>query len=89
MEEPRADEVRERVVGVGVWHTDFSVRDQFYPVPLPAVLGARGCRRGGPSGRARHQGQAGRPCGSHLLAVRYVQKLRAGQTGLLSAHVPV
>jgi aryl-alcohol dehydrogenase len=39
MEEPRADEVRVRVVGVGVCHTDFSVRDQFYPVPLPAVLG--------------------------------------------------
>lgn len=39
MEEPRADEVRVRVVGVGVCHTDFSVCDQLYPVPLPAVLG--------------------------------------------------
>jgi aryl-alcohol dehydrogenase len=45
MEEPRADEARVRVVGVGVGvgvglcHTDFSVCDQFYPVPLPAVLG--------------------------------------------------
>jgi aryl-alcohol dehydrogenase len=39
MEEPRVDEVLVRVVGAGVCHTDFSVRDQLYPVPLPAVLG--------------------------------------------------
>jgi NADPH:quinone reductase-like Zn-dependent oxidoreductase len=32
MEEPRADEVRVRVVGAGVCHTGFSLRDQLYPV---------------------------------------------------------
>lgn len=36
---PRPDEVLVRVVAVGVCHTDMIVRDQFYDVPLPAVLG--------------------------------------------------
>ena len=42
LDEPRADEVLVRVVGVGVCHTDLIVRDQWYPVPLPAVLGHEG-----------------------------------------------
>jgi aryl-alcohol dehydrogenase len=42
LEEPRADEVLVRVVGAGVCHTDLIVRDQWYPVPLPAVLGHEG-----------------------------------------------
>jgi aryl-alcohol dehydrogenase len=40
--EPRAGEVLVRIVGVGVCHTDLIVRDQWYPVPLPAVLGHEG-----------------------------------------------
>ena len=39
---PRPDEVLVRVVGAGVCHTDLIVRDQWYPVPLPAVLGHEG-----------------------------------------------
>lgn len=46
IEEPRAGEVRVRLVG-SVCHTDLIVRDQWYPVPLPAVLGRRGGRRRG------------------------------------------
>ncbi len=42
LEEPRADEILVRVTGVGVCHTDLSVRDQFYPTPLPCVLGHEG-----------------------------------------------
>lgn len=42
MEEPRADEVLVRIVGVGICHTDLKVRDQFRPVPLPIVLGHEG-----------------------------------------------
>lgn len=42
LEEPRSDEVVVRVVGAGVCHTDLIVRDQLYPVPLPAVLGHEG-----------------------------------------------
>jgi len=42
LEEPRAGEVRVRLVGSGVCHTDLIVRDQWYPVPLPAVLGHEG-----------------------------------------------
>ena len=41
-EEPRAGEVRVRVVGAGICHTDRSVRDQHIPTPLPAVLGHEG-----------------------------------------------
>ncbi len=42
LEEPRDDEVLVRVVATGVCHTDITVRDQYYPVPLPAVLGHEG-----------------------------------------------
>jgi aryl-alcohol dehydrogenase len=38
----REDEVLVRVVAVGICHTDLIVRDQWYPVPLPAVLGHEG-----------------------------------------------
>jgi aryl-alcohol dehydrogenase len=39
---PQDDEVLVRVVATGLCHTDLIVRDQFYPVPLPAVLGHEG-----------------------------------------------
>src|SRR5438309_488089 len=42
LDEPRADEVLVKVVGTGVCHTDLICRDQWYPVPLPAVLGHEG-----------------------------------------------
>jgi aryl-alcohol dehydrogenase len=42
LEDPRLDEVLIRIVGVGVCHTDMVVRDQYYPTPLPAVLGHEG-----------------------------------------------
>lgn len=40
--DPRPGEVIVRMVGSGVCHTDLIVRDQWYPVPLPAVLGHEG-----------------------------------------------
>ena len=40
--DPRGNEVLVRVVATGMCHTDMIVRDQFYPVPLPAVLGHEG-----------------------------------------------
>ncbi|SIO85034.1 NAD(P)-dependent alcohol dehydrogenase [Nocardiopsis sp. JB363] len=42
LEGPRRDEVLVRVVGVGICHTDMSIRDEHLPVPLPAVLGHEG-----------------------------------------------
>lgn len=42
LEAPRDDEVLIEVVATGVCHTDIAVRDQYYPVPLPAVLGHEG-----------------------------------------------
>lgn len=42
LDEPRADELRVRVVASGVCHTDAIIRDQWYPVPLPVVLGHEG-----------------------------------------------
>jgi aryl-alcohol dehydrogenase len=40
--DPREDEVLVRNVGAGVCHTDLICRDQWYPVPLPAVFGHEG-----------------------------------------------
>lgn len=42
LDEPRADEVRVRMVATGVCHTDALVRDQALPTPLPVVLGHEG-----------------------------------------------
>lgn len=42
IEEPRDDEVLVRIAGVGVCHTDIVVRDQYFPTPLPAILGHEG-----------------------------------------------
>jgi len=42
LSELRGDEVLVRVSAVGICHTDLIVRDQWYPVPLPAVLGHAG-----------------------------------------------
>src|SRR5699024_2262735 len=42
LDEPRADEVTVRMVASGICHTDAIVRDQWYPTPLPAVLGHEG-----------------------------------------------
>jgi aryl-alcohol dehydrogenase len=39
---PRKDEVLVKVVAAGLCHTDLIDRDQYYPVPLPAVLGHEG-----------------------------------------------
>ncbi|KTT72255.1 alcohol dehydrogenase [Sphingomonas endophytica] len=39
---PQGGEVLVQIVAVGVCHTDIIVRDQYYPVPLPAVLGHEG-----------------------------------------------
>jgi aryl-alcohol dehydrogenase len=42
IEAPRADEVLIEIQGVGLCHTDLIARDQFIPIPLPAVLGHEG-----------------------------------------------
>jgi aryl-alcohol dehydrogenase len=40
--QPQHDEVLVKIVATGLCHTDLIVRDQYYPVPLPAVLGHEG-----------------------------------------------
>ena len=43
LEEPRHNEVRVRLVGSGVCHTDVAIRDQtIVPMPQPIVLGHEG-----------------------------------------------
>ena len=42
LERPRPDEVLVKIAGVGMCHTDLVVRDQYFPTPLPAVLGHEG-----------------------------------------------
>lgn len=42
IDKPKDGEVLVRIKAVGICHTDLIVRDQYYPVPLPAVLGHEG-----------------------------------------------
>jgi aryl-alcohol dehydrogenase len=42
VDELRGDELLVRVAACGICHTDLIIRDQWYPVPLPAVLGHEG-----------------------------------------------
>lgn len=42
VEDPRAGEVRVRIAGVGLCHTDLIFRDQLAPFALPGVLGHEG-----------------------------------------------
>ena len=42
LEDPRADEVRVRLVATGICHTDVAVRNQDVLLPLPMVLGHEG-----------------------------------------------
>jgi aryl-alcohol dehydrogenase len=42
LEAPQAGEVLVEIAGVGLCHTDLVARDQFIPIPLPAVLGHEG-----------------------------------------------
>jgi len=42
LREPKAHEVLVKMVATGLCHTDLIVRDQWFPTPLPAVLGHEG-----------------------------------------------
>ena len=42
LDDPQDGEVLVRVAAAGICHTDLIIRDQWYPVPLPAVLGHEG-----------------------------------------------
>lgn len=42
VDDPKPDELRVRMVATGVCHTDAIIRDQWYPVPMPVVLGHEG-----------------------------------------------
>lgn len=42
LDDPRPDEVLVKVMAAGICHTDLSARDQYLPIPLPAVLGHEG-----------------------------------------------
>lgn len=40
--EPDDDQILVKIVAVGICHTDLIVRDQYYPIPQPIVLGHEG-----------------------------------------------
>ncbi|MFB4165485.1 NAD(P)-dependent alcohol dehydrogenase [Alteribacillus sp. JSM 102045] len=42
IDDPKNGEVLVRIQAAGICHTDLIVRDQYYPVPLPVVLGHEG-----------------------------------------------
>ena len=79
LDDIRPNEVRVRMVGSGICHTDAIVRDGVYPTPLPAVLGHEG------SGVVEAIGSAVTTCavGDHvILAAAYCGKCdmcRSGQ----------
>src|SRR4028119_1848767 len=82
VDEPRAGEVLVRIVGVGVCHTDLIVRDQWYPVPLPAVLGHEGSgvvERVGPGVEKVGPGGAGARGAGPGPPPRGVRRRRAGR----------
>lgn len=42
LDEVRDDEVLVRIVATGICHTDIIMRDQYYPLPMPLILGHEG-----------------------------------------------
>ena len=60
LEEPRADEMRVRILASGICHADLIARDQLYPVPLPVVLGHEGAGVIEAAGDAVHPVRTGR-----------------------------
>lgn len=42
LDEPRSDEVLVRIVATGICHTDLAIANQYFPLPLPWVLGHEG-----------------------------------------------
>ncbi len=42
LDAPGADEIRVRIAGCGICHTDLVCRDQYFPVPLPCLFGHEG-----------------------------------------------
>jgi aryl-alcohol dehydrogenase len=42
LDEPQDNEVLVRIVGAGLCHTDVIMRDQYYPLPMPLILGHEG-----------------------------------------------
>ena len=57
---PRAGEVRVRILGSGVCHSDLHVRDGDWPRPVPVVMGHEGAgviEAVGPGVTDRHVGQ--------------------------------
>jgi len=42
LDEPQPNELRVKIIASGVCHTDAIIRDQWYPVPQPVVLGHEG-----------------------------------------------
>ena len=70
LSEPRPDEALVKVVAAGLCHTDLVVRDQLYPVPLPAVLGHEGAGVVEAVGSAVEKVQAGDHVAISFLACR-------------------
>ncbi len=87
LEDPRDDEVLVRMVGVGICHTDLVVRDQYYPTPLPAVLGHEGAGVVERVGARVAKVQAGDHVVLSYLSCATCPKLPAGTDRLLPSSV--
>lgn len=76
--EPRPDEVLVKIAAVGLCHTDLVVRDQLYPVPLPAVLGHEGSGVVEAVGNAVEKVQPGDHVAISFLACNHCRPCRDG-----------
>lgn len=79
LSDPRDDEILVDVHATGVCHTDIGVRDQNYPVPLPAVLGHEGAGIVEAVGRSVTKVAPGDPV---MLTYAYCDRCDSCQQGL-------
>lgn len=85
LEEPRADEVRVRLVATGICHTDLLCHAGLgVPTPRPIVLGHEGAGVVESVGAGGRGPQGGRRCGAERRVLRSVPELSCRTTDLLS-----
>lgn len=86
MDDPRPDEVVVRLAATGVCHTDLVVRDQWFPVPLPVVLGHEGAGVVEAVGSAVTMVEPGDHVVMSMLACRDCKYCRAGKPTYCTGH---
>jgi aryl-alcohol dehydrogenase len=89
LDEPRPDEIVVRVAGAGICHTDLVVRDQWFPVPLPVVLGHEGSGVVERVGSSVTKVQPGDHVVMSMSACRACSYCRTGPPGYCVSHYDI